>query len=267
MAMTERGTDLSRKAINLSVFSRSLQHPAVVYPAALGLLGGLGAALLVSSPMILIGAAAAGGIAVAGLGANYIFRRERFAREYIQAASAQISAERAAMLENLEQDLQEAGRKEAVRQLGRFRDKIETFEQMLSEKLGESELTHARFLGIAEQVYLSGVDNLRGVVYAARGAAAIDAPYIRSRIGSLESGKQAGKDTEIQSLNEQLRLHAEHMARMDAALAQNEQALARLDAAIAAVSQMKTEAGRASVSMETAMQELSRVAQRAREYS
>lgn len=266
--MTERRADLSRKAINLSVFTRSLQHPAVVYPAVLGLLGGLGAALLVSSPAVLIGAATAGGIAVAGLGANYLFRRERFAKEYIQAVSAEISAERAAMLENLEQDLRETARKEAaVRQLGRLRDKIETFEQMLGEKLGESELTHARFLGIAEQVYLSGVDNLRSVVFAGRGAAAIDVPYIRTRIAALEASKRADRNAELQSLNEQLRLHAEHMARIDAALAQNEQALARLDAAIAAVSQMKTEASRASVDMETAMKELSRVAQRAREYS
>jgi hypothetical protein len=257
--------DLSRRAINLSVLGRSLQHPAVVYPAAIGVIGALGASLLISSPLVAAAAAAAGGVAAIGLGANYFFRHERFAREYLDSAHAAILAERAAMLENLEQDLREAGRKEALRQLVRFREKIRAFEELLGEKLGPNEITHARFLGIAEQVYLSGIDNLRGVVFAARSAQTIDSAYIKERIATLERAKK--NEGELASLREQLRLHGEHLARIDAALAQNEQALARLDAALAAVSQMKTEAGRATVDMETAMRELSRIAQRAREYA
>lgn len=265
--MTPRRPDLSRRAIKLSVLGRSLQHPAVVYPAALGVLGALGAVLLVSSPALLGAAAAAGGVAAIGLGANYLLRHERFAKEYLASAHAAILAERAAMLENLEQELRETGRKEAVRQFERFSEKIRAFEEMLGEKLGENEITHARFLGIAEQVYLSAVDNLRAVVFAARSAKTIDAGYIGARISTLEHGKKAAQQDELQSLREQLRLHSDHHARIDAALSQNEQALARLDAALAAVSQMKTESGRAAVDMETAMQELSRIAQRARDYT
>lgn len=265
--VTAKRPDLSRKAINLSVLGRSLQHPAVVYPAALGVLGALGAALLVSSPALLAAAAAAGGAAAIGLGANYLLRHERFAKEYLARAHAAILAERAAMLENLEQELRETGRKEAVRQFERFSDKIRAFEEMLGDKLGTSELTHARFLGIAEQVYLSAVDNLRAVVFASRSARTIDAGYIGARIGALEGGNKPAQEAELQGLREQLRLHSEHDARIDAALSQNEQALARLDAALAAVSQMKTEPGRAAVDMETAMQELSRIAQRARDYA
>ena len=264
--MAARRPDLSSKAINRSVVARALQHPAVVYPAAAGAIGGLGVALLAAPPALAIGAAVAGVLAVVGFGANYLLRHERFAKEYVADASAAIQAERETALETLEQDLFKLGRKDAMRQLDRFREKMRAFEEMLSEKLGENELTHARFLGIAEQVYLSALDNLRGVVYAARSQATIDAAYIRHRIATLEGAKPV-RAGEIEALKEQLRLHGEHIQRNESALAQNEQALARLDAALAAVSQMKTEAGRAPLDMETAMQELSRIAKRAREYA
>jgi hypothetical protein len=267
--MSAKRPDLSRSAINLAVFTRSLQHPAVVYPAALGALGGLGAALLTGSPLVLVGAAIAGGAAAVGLGVNYLLRHERFAKEYLESANAAIQAERAAVLKDLEQDLKAIGRKEAGRQLDRFREKIAAFGEVLADKLGPNELTHARFLGIAEQVYLSGIDNLRGIVFAARSVFSIDERYIRERAGALERmGKRsAAQERELAGLREQLKVRAEQLAKIDALLAQNEEALARFDAALAAIAEMKTEPERAAVDMETAMAELARIAKRARDYA
>ncbi len=217
---------------------------------------------------MLAAAAAAGGVAAIGFGVNFLLRRERFAREYLATASAAILAERQAMLENLEQDLQAVGAREGARQLERFQEKIGAFEEVLGDKLGPHELTHARFLGVAEQVYLSGIDNLRGIAVAARGSAAIDEAYIAGRIEALENigRRSATQEQECSGLREQLKVRGEHLARIDALLAQNEQALGRLDAALAAVAGMRTEPDRAALDMETAIDELARIAQRAREY-
>lgn len=266
--MPAKRPDLSQSAINLAVLQRSLQHPSVVYPAALGLLGAAGGALLAGSPLVFGAAAAAGGIAALGFGINFLLRRERIASEYLASASQLILAERERMLQNLEQDLKGTGATEGVRQLERFQEKMDAFQEVLGDKLGPHELTHARFLGVAEQVCLSGIDNLRAIALAARSSAAIDAGYIRGRIARLEKSS-AGSDAQAQELaglKDQLRVQAEHADRMQQRLAQNEQALARLDAALAAVAAMRTEPDRAAVDMETAIDELARIAQRARDY-
>jgi hypothetical protein len=266
--MADKRPDLSQAAINLAVLTRSLQHPSVVYPAAIGLLGVAGGALLVGSPLVFGAAAVASGIAALGFGVNFLLRRDRLASEYLASANRAILAERERMLQNLEQDLEESGAAEALRQLKRFQEKMDAFQEVLGDKLGPHELTHARFLGVAEQVCLSGIDNLRAIALAARSSASIDAGYIRNRIARLEKSGAASKAQvgELAGLKEQLRVHAEHAERTAQRLAQNEQALARLDTALAAVAAMRTEPDRAVVNMETAIEELSRIAQRAREY-
>lgn len=261
--------DLSSAAVNAAVVSRSLQHPTFVYPAAAGALGGLAALAFGASPLLIVGAGIAAGVAAVGFGVNAVLRKETIARQYLAFANAQIAAERDAMLKDLESDLGEAGHKEAARQFERFREKIKTFEELLADKLGPNELTHARFLGIAEQVYLSGIDNLRGIVSAARSTAAIDERYIRERIGALErSGKQSeARERELAGLRGQLKVRGEQAAKIETLLAQNEEALAQFDTALAAVGDMKTGAERATMDMESAMGELNRIAKRARDYA
>jgi hypothetical protein len=266
--MASSRPDLSTAAINTAVFTRSLQHPSFVYPAALGALGGLGA-LLFGGPTLIAGAAVAAAAAAVGLGVNCVLRREAIAREYVEYAHSQILAERTAMLQELEQDLKKAANKDATRQFERFREKIRAFEEALGDKLQTGELTYARFLGIAEQVYLSAIDNLRGVVAAARSERAIDENYIGGRIAEIEGApkRSEAKERELAGLKEQLRIDTEQKAKIEGLLAQNEEALGRFDAAIAAIGDMKTGSGEATMDMESAMSELARIAKRARDYT
>ena len=260
--------DLSKRAVDWAVLSSSLQHPAVVYPAAAGVLGGLGVALLTSSPALIAGAAIGGGVALLSLGVNYVFRREYFASRYIDSAHKALVAYRETMLEHLEQDLLEAGSNEGRSQFQRFGEKIEAFEEVLDEKLGKQELTYGRFLGIAEQVYLSGIDNLRQIALALKGMETVDEKYIGKRIAALETGPRSeARNEELAGLKQQLDLRKEQLNRIDACLAQNEQALAQLDAALAAIAEMKTGSAQSSTTMETAMNDLQSIARRAREYS
>src|SRR5438309_1501739 len=74
-AMSAELPDFSKRAIDWAVLSSSLQHPAVIYPAAAGVLGGLGAALLTASPALITGAAIGGGVALVSLGVNCLLRR------------------------------------------------------------------------------------------------------------------------------------------------------------------------------------------------
>jgi hypothetical protein len=261
--------DLSKRAVDWAVLSGSLQHPAVVYPAAAGVLGGIGAALLTASPVLVTGAVVGGGVALLSLGVNFLFRRDYFASRYLESAHQSLVAYRAALLDNLEQDLGEHKSREGLAQLERFGEKLKAFEEVLDDKLGRKELTHARFLGIAEQVYLSGMDNLRQVALAKKGAGTVDEAYIRGRIKSLGDSEamSPARKQELASLRQQLELAAKQQASVESLLAQNEQALAQLDLALAAVTDMKTGSSQSSVSMETAMSDLQQIASRAGAYS
>ena len=261
--------DLSKKAVDWAVISGSLQHPAVVYPAVAGVLGGLGAAVLTASPLLVAGAVVGGGVALVSLGVNCLFRRDFFASRYLESAHQSLVEYRAALLHNLEADLSGVKAREALAQLERFGEKIKTFEEVLDDKLGRKELTYARFLGIAEQVYLSGMDNLRQVALAKKTAGTVDEGYIRGRIKALSGGGEQSKarKEELMSLQQQLEIGAKQNASVEALLAQNEQALAQLDQALAAITEMKAGSTQSNVSMETAMSDLQQVASRAGAYS
>lgn len=261
--------DLSKQAINGAALRGALQHPAVVYPATAGLLGGIGIALIASSPWLIATALVGGAVALAAVGVNTVLRRRFFAGKYIESAHRAIQAYRESTLLHLEQELKQQGSREGSGQLERFREKIEAFETVLGEKLEKHEITYGRFLGIAEQVYLSGVDNLQRIALALKSAEAIDEHYIRGRISALEHGGSgsAARAQELQSLRQQLGLRSEQLGRIESCLAQNEQAMVQLDAALAAISEMKTGSSQATVDMETAMSELQQIAKRVGDYA
>jgi hypothetical protein len=268
--MAERMPDLSKRAVDWAVLSASLQHPAVVYPAAAGVLGGIGAALLTASPVLVTGAVVGGGVALLSLGVNCLFRRDYFASRYLESAHRTVVAYRESVLEELVRDLREQKAAEALAQLERFGEKIKAFEDVLDDKLARNEITFGRFMGIAEQVYLSGIDNLRQVASTRKGSArAADEAYIRRRIATLESAnpRSEAQATELAGLKQQLEVRKQNFAKVESCLAQNEQALAQLDLALAAVADMKTGSSHSSVTMETAMSDLQQIARRAGAYS
>ena len=261
--------DLSKEAVKRAVLGASLQHPSVLYPATLGALGVLGAALITSSPLILGAAAAAGGVALAGFGVNYLLRHDLLASRYVQRVYQAINAQRSATLQDLEADLKAAGSMEGLKQLERFHEKIVTFEAVLGEKLTKEELTYGRFLAIAEEVFLSGIENLRSMTLALAGVKTVDEKYIRNRMGALQksAGRSETQSKELESLQAQLDTGASQREKVQRFLAENEKALAEMDQAIAAIGDMKTATGRNLLDMESAMAELARIASRAKEYA
>ena len=261
--------DFSAQAIQRAVLAASSQHPAVVYPAALGILGGIGAAVF-AGPALAAGAVlAGGGLAVGAFVAHYVWGRERLASRYLAKAHQALVTQREQVLTELKRALHELDSHEGLAQLDRFGEKLAAFETILGEKFRPHELTYGRFLGIAEQVYLAGTDALDSIVNALRAGATIDVDYIRKRLKALadDPATSPAEVAEVEGLQQQLAVMNRHRQRIDDALAANERALAQFDASIAALAEIRTGAGAAAVDMETAMQELARVAAQAKSYS
>lgn len=262
----DKRQDLSPAAIRRVVLSQSLQHPSVVYPAVLGALGGVGAAAVASPPVLIGAAVVAGLVALSAFGANFFWRHDRIAGSYLESVRQQLTAQRQAHIADLAADLDEVKAQDAQRQLERFVEKITTFQAVLAERLVPSELTFARFSAIAEAVFLAGVDNLRAIQLALKSLEATDEKYVARRLADVAKSARGDDDVEAKGLRDQLEHVRVLRERVKSRLGQNEQAMAELDRATAAVGEMKTGADRPSLDMESAMQELARIAQRSAQY-
>jgi len=265
--MSRKLPDLSPPAIRKAVLGASLQHPSVVYPAALGIVGALGLLALGTSPLIAAAAAGGGAVAALGLGVNLLLRRDRLANEYVDRLRRGLATQREAHIKDLEADLADVQQLEAGRQLQRLVDKLATFERVMGERMSPNELTYARFLAIAEEVFLAGLENLRAIHLSAISLRTVDEAYLSARLDKLRRGaaSDAAGQQEIGGVQAQLQQAHALRARVRECVAENELALAELDKATAAVGQMRTDPQRSMLSMEGAMAELARIAQRTRE--
>ncbi len=265
-AEKKRTQPYSKKAIQKAVTKDSVQHPLVLYPCAVGVLGCVAVGLLgVSAPLLAIASVGAT-LGLGSLATNYFFRREYFKGLYIRRIHAEIVKERELRLENLKQRLAEVSCERGLTQLDRLKDKFRLLQKVLGSKLRQGELTYERYLCMSEQVYLSALDNLQGIVDRLESIEAIDASFVEERILVLEGGV-ASDNAELKALRERLVLFYQQKEEADLLLGHNEGAMTKIDSTTMALSNITTQKGHASVDMETAMVELEKMADRAQDYS
>lgn len=267
--------DFSQEAIRKVVKSSTVQHWATLYPLALGAAGGLAAFLI--SPVFAFVALGGLGIGAGSWAINYFARGDAMADKYIQQLREEMAKYRASLLENLRQELAECrtikGAEEYANQgeeqFVQVKDKFEAFQEILSRKLDQGELTYARYLGTAEQVYLATLDNLRDIVNLIKSADAIDIEYVTRKLKEFEKAKNPKQDDldEIAALKKSKDLYEKQMDLVNKLLARNEEALTQIDETTAKLAMEMKTSSEAKVDMETARKELEELARRAREYS
>ncbi|MEE8434098.1 MAG: hypothetical protein V3S64_04845 [bacterium] len=169
----------------------------------------------------------------------------------------------------LEADLKEMGSTQGVTQLKFLREKFESLTDVLKRRLSAGELTYGRYLGTAEQVYLSAVDNLNDLTVSLKSVSSIHPGYINKRLKELGNSSEAPaeKKREIASLEKRLSLRDEQLKRVSELLAQNESAMTALDHTASAMAETRTGKGEADMDAEAAMAELEMLANRASKYS
>jgi hypothetical protein len=257
--------DFSPTAVSRAVLKQASLKPLVLYPLSLGLLGGLAAVLLTANP-IFLGAAALGGSL--GLGSWFfhsVLRRDQHAADYLHRMHQLLAQETRASVRQLEQDLQALDAPQSEKQLERLQEKFDAFQSLLGRKLDPNELTYSRYLGMTEEVFLAGLDNLSRIANILQGLRAIDEDHVRQRLLELDrmTSRNSAHEQEYASLNERLALQASQREKIDTLLAQNETAMTQMDRIMAAIAEMDTSLPRASMDMESAMEELARLAARA----
>jgi len=277
LASSPNNLDFSTKATARAVLKDTLQHPLTLYSSAVGMLGGVAMAMFDVS-LITSGLALGGfGVAAGAWAINYFLRGESFVSRHIGKMQAELEAHKSALSRHLAEELgkmkpvrgAEDLAEQAQRQFPMIKEKFEAFESLLRDKLAPSEITYARYLGTAEQIYLSVLDNLVQLVAGFKSITTIDRDYVEERLKIVRSLKQPQPaDVEEEAtLLKRLKLLDQSIDKINTLVTRNEEAMTALTLAATAVAEMKTIKGRATTALPTAIKELEELAQRASQYS
>ncbi len=228
-----------------SWFLQRFRPPIELTTAGLG----MGAMLLVLWPVMLV-------------------RSDAFV-ELLYRRSDEWRRARLVKLEALESDLRGIGSNQGFEQLRLLGEKLDTFTEVLKRRLNAGELTFARYLGTAEQVYLAAIDNLNDISVALTSVRTIDADYIEFRLAELRAQPRAGDDCrkERESLEERKALLERQLHKVAKLFAKNESAMTALDSTASVLADTRMGRGHASMETEQAMAELEELANRTHKYA
>lgn len=247
------------------LLQRSIGSPFVLYPTVTAGLGAVAGALFGFS--IIPGALIVGGLAVAASGflTEFGFRRDANVKAIILAATQQMESEREQIIAVLHREIDETSLPSARTQLDDFKRKFETFVDVLDDRFNPGELTFVRYMSVAEQVYLSGLDNLRNAVISGKAIQSTDAKQLKSRLEKL--GTSTNDDIERAALVERLRGFEETAKNITDLIVLNEKALTVLDSVTQKLARTQVSKGMADSDTESAMQELGRMGEMLARYA
>jgi hypothetical protein len=261
--------DFSQKAIKKAVKGDVLQSPLFLYPATIGALSGM--AMLAIGLSVPLAAAMTTGITLGAGGAlfRYFFRREQIGRAYLNRMHQAMNTRRQQLLRELSERLKALDFQLGQIQLQQLQDKFQNFVGILNQALSPEEITHGRYLGVAEQVYLSSLDNLERAAGALASVRTIDLKRIEQRIRDIhvDGVVTEAESHEKQTLDQRRGLLEQQQDKVAFLIAQNEKAMTQLDFTAAAIADMKTRSGQASMDMETAIAELQQLIENAPKYN
>jgi hypothetical protein len=185
----------------------------------------------------------------------------------LQFPAPQVEAVDPRLLAALADELGRIDDTQPAEQLAALQHKRETLVSVLQRRLDAGELTYARYLGAAEQVYRSALDNLHEVAVAHQSISTIDEAYIDRRLGelALDDSDAASSERERSTLEQRRGLRTTQRKRIAELMAQNEAALTALDRTTTALADVPI--GKRPEDAEAAMAALDELAERASMYA
>jgi hypothetical protein len=169
--------------------------------------------------------------------------------------------------ERLRGELDDVGSEQGVAQLQMLTQKRDALIQVLRHRLSAGELTFTRYMGAAEQVYLSTLDNLHDVAVTMTSIKGMDRDYIDQRLATMDvpastQTRTGSAHKERDTLEQRRALLDSQLERVAALFAQNEAAMTGLDNTAAALAQTRMASGEAAMSADQAMLALEDLASR-----
>jgi hypothetical protein len=198
------------------------------------------------------------------------FKGDKFFEQYRNHLRQLLDEDTKRRRNELQQSLDSYGNKHACEQLEQFQNKIDVFIEILNVKFPDkNQLTYNRYYTIAQEVFLSGIDNLNEVLMIHRTLDAIDLDYIERSLQNLERREEdAAAKRERNSLLLSRQQYLDQQQDIKNLMAQNEEALSKLDEAIVQVQDIKRSANNESqLDMDASIEQLHRMATQSYKFS
>jgi hypothetical protein len=269
VALTPRPEDFEEQAI-IKALNKSIMDNWLVGASIGAIPVGILTAILLGTG---IGIPIIGGALLLGGGTwawKRFFKGDRFFDKYRDHLRQLLDEDTERRRNELERSLEAYDNKHACEQLEQFQTKIRVFMEILDMKFPDkNQLTYNRYYTIAQEVFLSGIDNLNEVLLIHKTLDAIDMDYIDRSLQSLDSQEQnAATKRERSSLLQSKQQYQNQQQDIKNLMAQNEEALSKLDEAIVQVRDIKRSTNNESqFDMETSMEQLHRIAQQSYKFS
>jgi hypothetical protein len=199
---------------------------------------------------------------------NKFFREEVFEKRYVEKLRSELKANAQEMLDGLRNELNIYNCKEGAKQIDALKEKFESMVSVLNKKLNPGSLVYNRFMGMAEQVYHNGLDNLKQVAAGLDSISPINKNEIEARLKKIETASESNPDLikEMNMLKETLQKRENKMNEVDRLLRQNTIAMAGLDQSAMDISSMESSGEQAKIEMEDAMNELLRLGEEFKDF-
>ncbi|MFV2014533.1 MAG: hypothetical protein ACC656_03840, partial [Candidatus Heimdallarchaeota archaeon] len=193
--------------------------------------------------------------------------KTKYVKQLQDAINTQIEEKR----KDLKRNLLKNGCSQGAKQLIQFKNKFETLIDILQTKFYKGQLTYQRYYGTAQEVYLSGIDNLNSVVMSYKALESIDTAYMKKRLTYIQT-KNYQNDIhlkkEFDAIKRAVDTFENQNEKIKALLAENITALVQIDETTIAISQItRTKNNEAQIDMENSMNALVDLAKRSQLYS
>jgi hypothetical protein len=266
---TPRVEDFEEKAI-ITALNRSIMDNWFVGASIGAIPVGILTAILLGTS---VGIPIIGGAIVLGGGTwawKRFFKGDKFFDQYRNYLRQLLDEDTKRKRDNLQISLDAYGNRHACEQLEQFQNKIDVFVEILNLKFPDkNQLTYNRYYTIAQEVFLSGMDNLNEVLLIHKTLDAIDMDYIERSLQRIVNREQdAATKRERSSLLLSKQQYLDQQQDIKDLMAQNEEALSKLDEAIVQVQDIKRSSNNESqLDMEASIEQLHRMAQQSFKFS
>ncbi len=249
--------DIKKKLLKQSLGSAVVAYPTAL--TALGLVaGGLFGFTAVLTSLIALGAS----VSIGGFTTLFALKRDENIKKIMSQITQEMEKRREMVVKDLKENIAQFKLRKAETQLESFQSHFATFVDVLDDRFNPTELTFLRYMNVAEQVYLSGMDNLRDAVISHKAINATNIQDLESRLNkdNLHADERDAIEKRVTGYHNTLK-------QIDDLMLMNEKALATLDQVTHKLAKTQTNASMADNDTESAIDELQRLGNMLSQYS
>jgi hypothetical protein len=256
--------EVSDKELSKRLLKDASNAPLTLASGVSTVLLGVSSVLFMSSEWLVV-LAGLTGLSMVTLTA-YLLKKTVFGRhaamlKIIEKVRNETIQEREKMMALVKDKLADLYHSVGLAQLSQLETKFSAFSQVLDMQFDRDELTHKRYLTVAEQLYFGAIDNLRTVTTLQLGMQAIDVESIQQNLrkSDLDPARQ-------DALQQRLNIYQQSAQREQSILASNEQVMTKLDEVTSRLSAIQSREGLSSLKLDSAMREIRHLIERVDDY-